>query len=179
LFNTDLSHVSEALHVSESKISSKGIKAVRSRVAKISEFLAQPMDIESFRKHLLAHIFSKKSQVPEISLSEEDWRSVQKLAEERYKCWDWNYGNSPNFNIEKRQRFSGGEITAHLDIQQGLIQSVIFFGDFFSQVEPEIIARQLIGIPYKRNEITRFMQNEIIDQYFSGVDLVSFVEFLA
>ena len=39
LFNAQLDNVSEALNVKMSKITSKGIKSVRSRVANISEFM--------------------------------------------------------------------------------------------------------------------------------------------
>ena len=71
------------------------------------------------------------------------------LAEERYRSWEWTYGNSPEFNVEKRQRFPGGEIDARLNVQQGVIRSVKFFGDFFAEVEPDGDADG--GVPYFLN----------------------------
>src|SRR5512133_460784 len=124
LFNSDLSHVSEALHVQGSKITSKGIKSVRSRVANISEFLSQPMEIETFRARLLKEIFSGSDVIPEYPVTAADWAAVRQLADSRYRSWDWTYGHSPDFNVEKRERFPGGEIDARLDVQQGLIRSV-------------------------------------------------------
>ena len=50
LFDTDLGEVVNALNVKMSKIESKGHKSVRSRVANISEFLKEPLKIETFRK---------------------------------------------------------------------------------------------------------------------------------
>src|SRR5690554_7650079 len=53
LLDTDLGEVANALNVKMSKIQSKGHKSVRSRVANISEFLKEPLSIESFRSLLL------------------------------------------------------------------------------------------------------------------------------
>ena len=140
LFSADLSHVSEALHVQAGKITSKGIKSVRSRVANISEFIRQPMGIEAFRAHLLAHLYAGVA-APEYDLSVEDKAEVRKLADERYRNWEWNYGRSPDFNVEKRERFSGGEIDARLDVQQGVIRAVKFYGDFFAEAETDYWSR--------------------------------------
>ena len=105
LFNTDLSQVSEALHVQASKIALKGIKSVRSRVTNICEFLSQPMDIEKFQDHLMGTCFEGVSEIPIYPLSVQDWAAVHQLADERYRSWKWNYGNSPDFNIEKTDMF--------------------------------------------------------------------------
>jgi len=179
LFHSDLSHVSEALNVQAGKIASKGIKSVRSRVANISEFLSQPLDIETFRSHLLAQIFPGTAAYPEYLLNPGDWSAVHRLADERYRSWEWNYGHSPDFNVEKRERFPGGEIDARLDIQKGVIRSVKFYGDFFAELEPEALEQRLIGVRYNREDIIRALQQEAIGRYFSGLDLRTFGAFLS
>ncbi len=179
LFNSDLSHVSEALNVKGDKITSKGIKSVRSRVANISEFLSQPMTVESFREQLLKEIFTGFNTVPEYPVSAADWEAVRQLADSRYRSWAWTYGHSPDFNIEKRERFPDGEIDARLDVQQGLIRSVKFYGDYFAEMEPDALEHRLVGVRYNREDIIRALQNEAIDRYFSGMDLQTFGTFLS
>ncbi len=178
LFNSDLSHVSEALHVQVGKLSSKGIKSVRSRVANISEFLTQPMTIEEFRDHLLETYSEAASEIMEYPLVTQDWMAVQKLADEHYRSWDWNYGRSPDFNVQKKQRFLGGEIDARLDIKQGIIKSIKFYGDFFAEVEPEVLELALAGAHYESKEIFEILKSRSIEKIFSGMDLQSLVEFL-
>ena len=177
LFSSDLSHVSEALHVQAGKITSKGIKSVRSRVANINEFIRQPMDIAAFRAHLLAHIYAGGA-VPEYRLSADDWAVVRRLADERYRSWEWNYGRSPNFNVEKRERFAGGEVDARLDVQQGVICSVKFSGDFFAEAETEALEQMLTGVRYTRDDISRVLQGVAIERYFSGLDMATFTAFI-
>jgi len=178
LFDSDLSHVADALNVKAEKITSKGIKSVRSRVANISEFLSQPMTVEAFRQYLLDHFYPDTPEPPAFPLSDADWAAVHRLAEERYRSWDWTYGRSPDFNVEKRQRFPGGEIDARLDIEQGVICSIKFYGDFFAEVEPDELERLLIGVRYSREDIQRALQDVAIGRYFSGMDVQTFTEFL-
>lgn len=178
LFNTNLSNVSDALNVQASKISSKGIKSVRSRVANISEFLSRPMDIASFRDQVPATCFEGAVEIPVYPLSEPDWAAIHQLADERYRSWEWTYGRSPDFNVQKKQRFPGGEIDARLNVKQGMIQSVKFYGDFFAEAETEGLERLLAGVRYYRAEIVLALQAVAIERYFSGMDLPTFTEFL-
>jgi lipoate---protein ligase len=178
LFNTDLSHVSDALKVDPGKIASKGIKSVRSRVANISEFLSQPLTIEAFRDHVLATYFEGAFEIPSYPLTAQDWAAVYRLADERYRSWEWTYGHSPDFNVQKKQRFPGGEVDARLDVKQGVIRSIKFYGDFFAEVEPEVFERLLVGVRYECSEITNALKDVDIERCFSGIDLKTFSEFL-
>ncbi|MEA4906286.1 MAG: lipoate--protein ligase [Chloroflexi bacterium] len=178
LFNSDLSCVSEALKVKPGKIVSKGIKSVRSRVANISEFLSQPMEIEDFRARLLEDIFAGAVGARQYPLEETDWQAVRALADERYRTWEWNYGRSPDFNVQQTQRFPSGEIDARLEVHQGVIQTVRFYGDYFAEVEQDELNHKLVGLRYDRQEIARALQGVSIERYFSGVDLPAFIEFL-
>lgn len=178
LLDSDLSHVAEALNVQGSKITSKGIKSVRSRVANICEFLSQPMGIEDFRAYLLEQIFEGVHDIPTYPLSDEDWAAVRQLAETRYRSWDWTYGHSPDFNVEKRERFPGGEIDARLFVEKGLIKTGKFYGDYFAELEPDGLESLLTGVRYAREDLRRTLAPVAIDRYFSGMDLETFIRFL-
>src|SRR5690625_3314170 len=73
LYDSDLSEVSKALNVKMSKIASKGIKSVRSRVANISEFLESPMPTETFRSGLLPALYVERDDITTSHLSHEEW----------------------------------------------------------------------------------------------------------
>ena len=113
LFNSDLSHVSDALNVKMSKISSKGIKSVRSRVANIIDYLDKPMDILEFRT-LLRDDILLQGGTEVYSLSADDWTGIRKLADERYCQWEWNFGRSPAFNIQRTNVSRPGKLTPAL-----------------------------------------------------------------
>lgn len=178
LFDTDLSHVGEALRVKASKIESKGIKSIRSRVANISEFLNEPMTIEIFRQKLLAHIFSGSESIPQYRLTEADWLAIDQLSQSRYQNWDWNYGRSPDFNIQKVHRFPGGEIDARLTVEKGMIIQIKFYGDFFGRIEVGELESRLINVRYQPDELNKAISVLDVSQFFSGLTSEELVKFL-
>src|SRR5699024_6821555 len=84
LFDTDLSEVTKALQVKMTKIKSKGHKSARARVANITEFLDNPMTTEAFRSRLLTGLMEKKTDFETYHLSDEDWKGIHQLREEKY-----------------------------------------------------------------------------------------------
>ena len=178
LFNADLSHVSEALNVKMSKIESKGIKSVRSRVANISEFLPQPMSVEEFRAYLLRSIFEDSPEIPSYQLTPADWEGINKLTAERYRQWEWNFGASPDFNVQKTQRFASGEIDAHINVQQGRIQGIKFYGDYFGEGDPAVLEQQLTGRRFNRADLEEALREVNVGFYFGGVSREELLELL-
>ena len=94
MFDSDLSVVSEALRVDPTKIQTKGIRSVRSRVTNVAEHLPEKVTLPEFRRILLENIL-KENPGEAYPLTQDDLAAVEKLRAERYATWDWNYGFSP------------------------------------------------------------------------------------
>ena len=178
LFDSNLDDVVAALNVKLGKIESKGIKSVRSRVANISEFLAEPMTITEFRSRLLKGIFGSAEDLPRYELSDDDWRRVHELADAKYKTWDWNFGESPKCNVQKAKRFAIGEIDARIDVEQGRIKTVKLYGDFFAKGEISELEQLLTNIRYEREDLEAALANIDITQYFSDLTTSDLLEVL-
>lgn len=178
LFDANIESVVNALNVSGDKITSKGIQSVRSRVANIKEFINQPLDIQGFKQKLLASIFAGKAEVPTYRLSAQEWEAVHKLSQEKYQTWEWNYGRSPEFNIQKKHRFEFGQIDARIDVKDGNITQIKFFGDFLSHGEPADIETKLKGIRYKQSDLTQALQGTDLAHYFGNIQPEDFAKFL-
>ena len=79
-----------------------------------------------------------------------DLNQVERIRQAVYDRWEWNYGSSPRCQIDKRRRVEGcGEIRVCLDLKEGAIQALSFYGDFFSRKEPDQLAQRLIGCPLR------------------------------
>ncbi len=170
LFNTEMDQVAAALNVKKDKIESKGIKSVRSRVANISEFLKEPMTIEQFRMELLKSIFEDSSHIQEYVLTEEDWKNIHKLSKERYQNWEWNYGKSPNFNVQHSKRFKVGQIEFRLEVKKGIIEQCKIFGDFFGVGDVSEIEKLLIGVKYAKAALEEAFKDIDVKHYFGNVE---------
>jgi lipoate-protein ligase A len=178
LFDSEIEHVVSALKVKQDKIESKGIKSIRSRVANISEFLSEPMDIEQFRSHLLRNIFSEHNDIPEYVLTEEDWSRIHELSAERYQNWDWNYGKSPKFNSQHSHRFPVGSIDVRLEVNKGVIENCKIFGDFFGVGDVSEIEDLLTGQKYEKAAIEQALQEVNTTHYFGNITKDDFINLI-
>ncbi|CAM4374444.1 lipoate--protein ligase [Paenibacillus tarimensis] len=166
LFDSAMEHVASALRVKPIKIESKGTKSVRGRVANISEFLETKISLEEFRSMLLRELFQCEPEaVPRYPLTDADWQAVEQLAEERYRNWEWNYGRSPKFNLERARKFTSGIIDVRLYVENGHIEGIKLYGDFFGVRDVADLELLLTGIRY---------EEAAIRQAIADVDLHSF-----
>lgn len=175
LFDSEIDSVVSALKVKKDKIESKGIKSIRSRVANISEFLTEKMDIEKFRSLLLKNIFSDSTEIPEYVLTEEDWQKIYELSKERYQNWDWNYGKSPKFNFQHSHRFPVGQIDVRLEVNKGEIENCKIYGDFFGVGDVSEIENLLIGQKYEKASIENALSEINIPHYFGNITKEDFI----
>lgn len=95
MLDSEIEHVVKALNVNRAKITSKGIKSIRSRVANISEFLEEQISMDTFKEMILKYIFDVEDvkDVPRYELSDKDWENIYHISEERYNNWEWKVGS--------------------------------------------------------------------------------------
>ncbi|MCM3748281.1 lipoate--protein ligase [Paenibacillus pasadenensis] len=177
LFQSDISHVAAALKVNPEKFKSKSTKSVRSRVANISEFLLEPMTVEQFRSRLLGFLY-KGEPVQTYELTEADWEGVRRIAEERYRSWDWNYGRSPEFNMRQVKRLSAGTYDVRLNVAQGRIERASIYGDFFGTAEVSELEELLAGIRYEPGSVREALAGVELTPYLGPVELEEFLELM-
>ncbi len=178
MFNLDLDAVVNSLKVKQDKIESKGIKSVRSRVANIIDFLPEKITVEQFRMEILKSIFGGEENIRYYELSEEDWENINTISKERYQKWEWNYGKSPRFNMQKQKRFPSGEIDIRLEVNKGIIEEIKIFGDFFGMEDVEEIEQRLVGVRYAYKDIEEALADVDISRYFGGVTMDDFLQLI-
>ncbi len=55
-------------------------------------------------KIILKTIFGE-TEVEEYKLTDEDWENIEKLSNDKYRTWAWNYGRNPKYNFEREEKF--------------------------------------------------------------------------
>ncbi len=179
LFDSEIENVVSALKVNAEKYVSKSTKSIRSRVANISEFLSEPITIEQFRQSILASIFEDEQEIPFYELSEQDEANVRKLAEERYRSWEWNYGRSPAFNMRQTKRIEGaGTFDVRLQVEEGVIAGASVYGDFFGRGDSSEFADKLVGVRYDADALKAVLSEADLPYYFGPVTPEQWLELL-
>jgi lipoate-protein ligase A len=152
LFDSDLSSLEKSLNVSPLKIESKGVQSVRSRVTNICDHLPRPIGIEAFRQRVLDHL-TEGRDCSEYGLTAEDVRAVERRVKDKFSTWDWNWGQSPQYSLQKIRKFPCGIVDLRLDIDQGTIRGLTIFGDFFSRKDVAGLTETLIGTKYSKADL--------------------------
>ena len=178
MFNSELSVVSEALQVDPTKFQTKGVRSVRSRVTNVADHLDRPVSLPEFRRILLENILRENPGQP-YPLTPKDLAAVEKLREERYAAWDWNYGQSPACTVLRRRRVEGcGLVEAYISVDSGLISAIAFRGDFFSAVEPEELAPRFVGRTPDQAGFAAALEGVDVSRYFAGLQNDQLIEIL-
>lgn len=178
MFDSDLERVAQALRVDQEKIAAKGVASVRSRVTTVRQHMPQPVTLEEFRRVLLDSILAQQDG-EEYVFTEEDKAQIALLREQRYAAWDWNYGQSQACEMTRKRRFPAcGGVEAHISTDHGVIRHIAFTGDFFSVVEPEVLAEKLTGVRLEEQSLGRVLAGEDAGRYFSGLKNQELMELL-
>lgn len=168
MLNITLDRLAQALNVDPEKIQSKAIKSVRSRVTNINEHLETPLELSQFVKIIADYMKRTQHDFYEYSLTAQDIEGIHRLADEKYRTWEWNYGQSPKYNFKKKMRLSSGGMEALLQVENGVITHVRLFGDYFGERDIGELEKRLIGVKHQPEEIDRVLQDIEIGRYFLG-----------
>ncbi|MDX1413111.1 MAG: lipoate--protein ligase [Candidatus Promineifilaceae bacterium] len=177
LFNTDIEVMLKAINPRQIKIESKAVKSVRSFVANIQEIQPGIKNINRLKKSILEGIFAPKP-VQRFELNKEDWQQIYEISEERYQTWEWNVGRSPQFNVQKSERFPIGKVDVRIDVKKGHIQGVKIYGDFFGKKDVDALEHLLIGARYDPDALSATLDNVEIEPYFGGLTRSEFLELI-
>jgi lipoate---protein ligase len=171
LFDSNLDEVTAALNPKPGKVESKGVKSIRSRVANISEFIEHPITVTELRERILERIFSTRDRahIPALEITSDDWAAVYKLVKSKYGAWSWNYGENPPSNVQRSRRFPAGEIDARIDVQEGRIAGIRFFGDYMGRDDVGVLETLLVGVRYDRDSVSAALDGVDVSTFFGDI----------
>ena len=171
LFSSQINDLSSALKVKPSKFEGKGVKSVKSRVTNISKHLENNMTVLEFKEYLMNFINNKDKNNDFYKLNEHDINEINKLVEEKYSTWEWNFGHSPKYALNNEVKYPGGNIEFSLNVEKGLIKNIKFFGDFFGKNDVSYIENLLKNVKHNEASIKTTLSNIYINDYFLNCNI--------
>jgi lipoate-protein ligase A len=135
------------------------------------------MTLADLRAALLRAIFGG-DDIPTYRLTGADWLAIEDIAERRYRLWSWNYGRSPQFNVQKSARFPAGKVDARIDVDEGRVRAIRLFGDFSGRRDVAELEAHLVGVPYDRERLTAALADVELNDYFGAMDVATFIDLL-
>ena len=164
LFDTDIEEMVRSITVADDKIISKGIQSVRQRVTNVVDHMEKKITPEAFKELMLKSM--RKNVTSIYELTDKDKEEIEKIAENKFRSWDWNYGRSPAYEITKGRRFDGGKLEVYLNLDRGRIKDARINGDFFFYGDLDRLTDSLIGCTYKEEDIRAALLGAMKDDSF-------------
>ena len=91
----------------------------------------------------------------------------QESYEKQFNTWDWTYGQSPEYTVERNVRYPAGKISTYANVENSIIKSVKIYGDFFGIGDVSDIEELLVGVPYEYEDVLAKLKTIDTTLYFS------------
>lgn len=166
MFDVDLSVLQQALSVPGSKMAASGVASVRSKVANLKDYLPGYADVLALKDALHAILAENDS---EVKLTVGQQAEIEKIADEKFRTWDWLYGRSPEAEFKASRKFPCGTVEMSWSVRHGLLEDVRFGGDFLGNRPAEDLAARLDGLRYDKATLLAALQGAGVQDYFDGL----------
>jgi len=136
LMDVDMGSLTQYLQVDPSKLQSKGVESVRSRVMNLRE-QCPDLTLPMMQQALLEAFGSVYGAEPRpLPPDKIHWDQVARL-QEKYASWEWRLGRQIQFKYNQNQRFAWGNADIHLEVDRGCVTGAAVFSD---AMEAQLIA---------------------------------------
>ncbi|MDP8220589.1 MAG: lipoate--protein ligase [Candidatus Stygibacter frigidus] len=176
LYSAKMSDLSQALKSDPLKYKDKAVKSIRSRVTNISDHIFNPPSGKEFEDGLIKYITFSNLTTTGYTFSDADMKNIQKLADNKYSTWDWNFGASPEYNFDKTIKTKGGIIEVRLIVQNGIITEFKLNGDFFTKFPVERLLHAFKGCKHELLAVKDIISKINVESYLvniTGDDLLN------
>lgn len=154
LISADMNKMTRYLQVPKDKMVSKGIESIRSRVVNLAEYNSR-LDIPMMTDALVHSFQEIYGQTSDMQYGEEGIdKEVLDALHNRYKSWEWRFGESPKFDVEFNVRFPWGGIELGLKLQKGIIKKAFVYSDAMDESFVEKIPGVLEGCPFHSKDMS-------------------------
>ncbi len=175
LFSSEMDDLSLALRVNPLKYRSKAVKSIRSRVTNIKEHLKARIDVMQFRDMILGHIMNKYPDTVSYEFSSEDLISINKLRDDKYLTWEWNFGYSPKYDLERSFVTKAGLVQVSLNVSGGIIRKAKISGDLSDNPGISVLEVLLEGSRHEETELQRRLDTIPLSKYFPDISDGEFI----
>jgi lipoate-protein ligase A len=169
LYSADFGRLAGALRPRAAKIESKGVKSVRKRVTNIADHMPSPMPVEDFLRGLADYFTRRVPGVRPYELTRRDIAAAERLALDKYSTWEWNFGKSPSYNMERERRYDFGTVNVRLFVEHGMIGDVQICGDFFGVLDKSELESIIRGLKHDKDAVRKELKKVDLNSYISGM----------
>ncbi|HAZ74829.1 MAG TPA: lipoate--protein ligase [Rikenellaceae bacterium] len=173
MYDVDIDTLTKALDVPGSKLSSKGVASVRSRVANLKDYLPQFSSLDDVQVAIQC-VMADGNSCMEFGRDRID--EVKRMAAEKFSTWEWIFGHSREAQVTHSAKMQCGTVEVHLCLDGGVLREVTFTGDFIGDRSVERISSLLKDTKYDIRSVQDALSGVDVSDYFPGTDASSLAD---
>jgi lipoate-protein ligase A len=162
LYNSDIDKLGYALNSGVDRYIDKAVKSNRAKVTNISNFMETDLSINAFEESLFQFLVKKYEGAIAYNLGNKEKEAIEKLRIEKYATWDWVYGYSPSFSIERKINIKGVECFFKLFVVKGIIKETEYM-NLKNNLLFDAYLKRLKGVRFGYNEIVKNLKSSDLD----------------
>lgn len=152
LINADLSRASKYLIPSKSKLRSKGVESVRSRICNLCEWSSE-VNVEKMCQTLVHEFEADYGQAHLYGVPGNDPQTAQFYSE--FADPHWRLGRGSDYTVSYETRFDWGSIELRLAVSGNSVAAVQIFSDAMDEKLIPAVERALAGSPYEPEDLAQ------------------------
>jgi lipoate-protein ligase A len=171
LFSSEMRDISGALNVNPLKYKGRATKSVPKRVTNIVDHLESPISLEAFRDRIMDHVIATHADCKPYAFTEDDLKNIQRIRDEKYAKWEWNFGYSPEYDLVQGVRTKAGTIEIQMNVHDGKITDIKLLGDFFHVNPVEELEDKITGCMHEENALRECLKRIKPETYIKDLDV--------
>ncbi len=109
------------------------------------------------------------SGLTETTLTPQELEAVETLRANKYATWEWTYGRSPRYNMENKRYWPGGCLEVRADVAHGMVEEIVFYGDFLAVRSMEEITAALRGCAFRAEAFGAVLDRFALHEFFGAI----------
>jgi lipoate-protein ligase A len=168
MVKVDLANLSTYLNVDPSKLKSKGVDSVRSRVVNLSEY-NETLTIDVMKEKM----FEAAEKVYNLTgtpfkLEDSDKEAIAKY-QEKFGSDEWLYGRKIPFEYRINNRFAWGDFDLNVNVNHGIIETSELYSDANDEAYIRTIGEQLEGKAFSYKELSELVDSCVVTEENKGM----------
>ena len=162
LVDVDINSLSKYLNVSRTKLRSKGVDSVKSRVTNLIDY-RHGITIDILKEELIK-AFGETYGLEPIEMEASKLAKYKiDLLRQKFSSWDWNFGKKIEFSDTISRRFSWGEIEFQLRVEGGIVLECMVYSDALDTELFGKIGKRLLGCIFNGNAMKEALSGMVVD----------------
>ena len=169
LYDADLTMLGKVLRPPEDKYVSRGLPSVRGRVTNLRPYVREDLDAGGFLARLRETLLARWPDMARSAPAAAELARAEELRRTMYSAWEWNFGRSPKYNLRNKRRWDGGTLEPCVEVDQGIIRQIVFYGDFLAISPLDEVTDALVGTPFRREDVATVLDRFPLSEYFGSI----------